>query len=255
MIFNFFKKIVNSFNIRKQPLDFEIILKASEISNQIKGWLSDGDYTKVSLGENCNSAWYLKETGNKEASYPYDWIFSSGEIIAHTIKDEFKGFLDRKNIFQINENKAGHSFYHSSLFNHKNPLKSDEDFKYYERTINRFLSLLKDKKSNILFVCTVIQEEKKRPGWANGFDRGFQVPVDQNVMSFTEMIEQIKRINKNVKFIFINQKTERMLSLKFTEVDSNCLWLDFNSLGKNSGVKYLNNLDDTIMKIIYKGMN
>ncbi|UII23880.1 DUF1796 family putative cysteine peptidase [Fulvivirga ligni] len=235
-------------------MNSEIILDAVEISNTINHWLSDSSYVKVSMGENCNSSWYLKETGNKEASYPYDWIFSSGDIISHTIRDEFKSFLNKDMMFNVNRNKAGHSLYHSLLFNHRNPLKSNEDYQYYVRASDRFLKLLKNNGNNILFVCTVIQETNKRPGWTKGFDRSFKVPINQNLDSFTEMIQYIKSINENVKFIFINQLTEDNYKLEIKSINSVSLWLDFCSEGENSGVKYLNRLDDTIMKIIYKGM-
>lgn len=89
----------------KNTLNSGNLLKATEISNTISVWLSDNYYEKVSIGENCNSAWYLKETGNKNASYPYDWIFSSGEIVTHTIKDDFKSFLNKELIFHIKKIK------------------------------------------------------------------------------------------------------------------------------------------------------
>ncbi|NKI27980.1 hypothetical protein HCG49_15570 [Arenibacter sp. 6A1] len=247
-------RIIKKYLRNQNSLNTEIILKATEISNTINSWLSTNYYEKVSMGQNCNSSWYLKETGNKNTSYPYDWIFSSGEIITHTIKDEFKTFLDKDMIFDIKKNKAGHSLYHSYLFNHRNPLKSDEDYNYYDRGVKRFLNLLKDTNNNILFVCTVIQEKEKRRDWANGFDRDFKLPINQDLNSFTETIELIQSINKNVKFIFINQLTEGKINLEVKTINADCLWIDFCSEGSNSGVKYRNKFDDLIMKIIYKGM-
>ncbi|MDX1365654.1 MAG: DUF1796 family putative cysteine peptidase [Arenibacter latericius] len=238
----------------KNLLNAEQILKATEISNTISGWLSDHYYEKVSIGENCNSSWYLKETGNKNASYPYDWIFSSGEILTHTIRDDFKSFLNKDLIFHRKKNKAGHSLYHSNLFNHRDPLNSDKDYSYYERSATRFLNLLKNTDNYILFVCTVIQEKEKRLDWANGFDRDFELPTNQGLDSFTETMELIQSINKNVKFIFINQITEGKFNLEIDTMTSDVLWINFSSEGANSGVKYRNALDDLIMKIIYKGM-
>ncbi|SHJ80301.1 Putative papain-like cysteine peptidase [Arenibacter nanhaiticus] len=238
----------------QDSINSEIILIATEISNTINGWLSNDYYEKVSIGENCNSSWYLKETGNKNASYPYDWIFSSGEIITHTIKDEFKSFLNKDMIFHIKKNKAGHSLYHSNLFNHRNPLKSDKDYYYYERGVERFLKLLKDQEKSILFVCTVIQEKEKRLDWTNGFDRDFKLPINQGLDSFTETIKLIQSINNNVKFIFINQLTEGKINLEVTTINSDFIWIDFCSEGANSGVQYRNKFDDLIMKIIYQGM-
>ena len=232
-----------------------IVLKAKLISYKIKKWLSKNYYTKVSIGENCNSSWYLKETGNKEASYPYDWLFSSGDIVLHTIKDEFRSFLNKDMMFQVSEKEAGHSMYHSNLFAHRNPLKTDEDYEYYERAVKRFLDLLKNKKNNILFICTVIQEPDKRPGWKNGFNKDFELPTNQSVETFKEMIASIQSINESVKFIFISQYTKGSLKLEIETMNSNYLWINFSSQGENSGSRYFNKLDDTLMKMMFKGMN
>lgn len=133
-------------------------------------------------------------------------------------------------------------------------MKSDEDYHYYVRGVKRFLNLLKDTDKNILFVCTVIQEREKRKDWANGFDRDFKLPINQGLDAFTETIELIQSINKNVKFIFINQLTEGKINLEIDTITSDVLWINFCSEGANSGVKYRNEMDDILMKIIYKGM-
>ena len=255
MIYKAFKRLINELTANGNSFNSDIILKACHISNRINKWLSDVHYVKVSIGENCNSAWYLKETGNKKASYPYDWIFSSGEIVTHTILDEFKSFLDKDMILEIDKNKAGHYVYHSKLFNHRNPLKSDCDYKYYARAAERFLKLLNDTNNSILFVCTVLQEKDKRIKWASGFNKHFKLPLNQSIDSFKKTIEQIKSVNNNVKFIFINQTTEGKLNLELTTMTNDYIWINFCSQGANSGVKYLNSFDDTIIKIIYQGMN
>ena len=107
------------------------------LKNEISEWKEQQKYTLVSLGQNCNSSWYLKETGNKEASYPFDWIFSSQKIVVDAINDRFESFIDKRNIISLWE-KAGNKIYHSSLFNHRNPVKSEEDYSYYKRVIERF---------------------------------------------------------------------------------------------------------------------
>lgn len=123
----------------------DIVLKSIEVGNYIKEWLLNNYYEKISMGEYCNSAWYLKEIKNKKPSHPYDWIFSSPQIVSHTILDEFKSFLNRDLLLKIYKKKVGHKLYHSSLFNHKSPLNSTEEFNYYNRAVNRFLALLNNK--------------------------------------------------------------------------------------------------------------
>ena len=231
----------------------DVIAKSDEVHQYISNWLSDVYYEKVSIGENCNTSWYLKETNNKKASYPYDWIFTSPEIISHSIRDEFHSFLDKNMIVEIKKNRAGHAMYHSSLFNHKNP-RQQKEFDYYRRAVDRFLKLLKNKENAILFVCTVLQEYEKRGSWKKGFNRDFELPNNQTFSSFKETIAVIKEHNTNVKFIFINQFTESVPSLEIKELDADCLWIDFCSQGRNNGVKYVDKFDDAIIKTIYKGM-
>lgn len=82
------------------------LIEASKISSKINSWLGNTGYECISLGENCNSSWYIKETDNKKASYPFDWIFSSPEIIIHAVKDDFKSFLNKAQIFPVGKKKS-----------------------------------------------------------------------------------------------------------------------------------------------------
>lgn len=231
-----------------------ILFQAKNISREIYLWICGCEYKKVSLGQNCNSAWYLKESNNKSASYPFDWIFSSQEIVLHAVKDNFKSFLDKEMIFTINKEKAGHCFYHSRMFNHKNPLNSDEEYNYYKRCVHRFKDTLHSKKP-IIFIYTVINEPDKRPSWSDGFNREIKKPVHQSIESFSKLINFIKNINPNSKFLFINQLTEGKLKIESKFINKDIIWIDFTSRGENTGVKYLDLIDDTIIKIIYQGLN
>ena len=61
--------------------------------------------------------------------------------------------------------------------------------------------------------------------------------------------------NKNVKFIFIEQFTECDLKLDISIKTNDILWIKFYSGHKNTGVHYLDTVDDTIMKIVYTGLS
>ena len=139
-------------------------MKAISIQNEISEWKGKQENKLVSLGQNCNSS-CMKETGNKEASYPFDWIFHPKKIVVDAINDRFESFIDKKNIISLGE-KAGNKS-PNSLFNHRNPINSDEDYSYYKRTIERFLDLI-DGEDSIVFVITVVNEFKKRKGWHDG---------------------------------------------------------------------------------------
>ena len=80
----------------------------------------------ISLGCACNTSLYLKKMGLKKFSLPYDWIFSNLDMIEHTVKDEFKSFLNVDLIENIKPKRASHSLYHSLLFNHRNPKANKE---------------------------------------------------------------------------------------------------------------------------------
>jgi hypothetical protein len=195
----------------------------------------------------------LKSTKNKNASYPFDWVFSSSEIVQHAIRDHFNLFLNRVNIFSLTNENAGHNYYHSRMFNHKNPLDSNKKYTYYKRCVDRLLKLLENK-TPTLFICFVINEPEKRIAWAKGFDKHFKLPKNQTLDTFEEMIEYIYRINPNSKFLFINQFTEGDIKLDYEIVTPNIIWIDFTSKGGNSGLKYLDPFDNELMRVIFNGL-
>lgn len=140
------------------------------------------------------------------------------------------------------------------MFNHRNPLENSEHYNYYQRATVRLKDLLKAKK-NVVFVITVINEPEKRKNWSEGFNNEMKQPQNQTLESFNELVEFISEINPNSKFLFINQFTEEKLNLNLTFNNDEIMWIDFTSAGGNSGVKYSNKIDDTIMKIIYSGLS
>jgi hypothetical protein len=250
----FSKKKTSNF---KDPLNIEeyiALVQAAKISNLIYNWQKDECFEKISIGQNCNTSWYLKETNNKNASYPFDWIFSSAEIVSHAIKDDFISFLDKESMYPINSSTAGHLVYHSRMFNHKNPLNTNEEYDYYKRCVDRFVSIINSGKP-IVFVCTVINEPDKRPSWSNGFDKQIPKPTNQTIKSFLNLMDVLQQINPCSKFLFINQSAGGEIKIECTLFKKDVMWIDFVSKGENTGVKYLNLLDDTIMKIVYNGLN
>ena len=59
----------------------------------------------ISVGPCCFTTEYIKSSGLRTNSYPFDWIFSSIEMVNHCINDKFKMFLDLTYISDCN-----HSF-------------------------------------------------------------------------------------------------------------------------------------------------
>jgi len=248
-MFDFLKRFSpNSLN----KIGKESILKAIVKQKEISEWRGNQESKLVSLGENCNSAWYLKESNNKEASYPFDWIFSSAEIVLHTISDNFSSFMNREQIISLGK-KAGHKTYHNSLFNHRNPLSSDENYSYYKRAVDRFIGLI-NSGEQVIFVITVINEFKKRKGWYNGFTESMTPSFPQGLDSFSDLMLLLRSKNNKARFMFIEQYTECDMEIDISIKTDEVLWIKFSSFNKNTGVYYTDALDDIIMKILYSGL-
>ena len=69
----------------------------------------------ISIGPYCVSAEYLKNTNNRKLAFPFDWIFSSLNMISHCVQDEFKTFLNTDYIKFINEQQSSHIIYDKLL--------------------------------------------------------------------------------------------------------------------------------------------
>ncbi|GLR70864.1 DUF1796 family putative cysteine peptidase [Agaribacter marinus] len=229
------------------------------VSNSIRSTLSkfvgtsNKPNTFVSLGQNCSSAWYLKQVGLKTASYPFDWIFSSTEIVYDCIQTRFSRFLDRTYYIQKTEKSAGHYLYHSSLFNHRNPLSNDKDYNYYERTCKRFLEII-DSQEEVIYVLTLVNEPTKRPGWANGFTNHFPMPENQSVQSADKLISELSDKNPKAKFIVIDHYTTSNKRSHCELTKKNMCFIEFNALGRSTGVNYVSPLDDFSFKLMLSGL-
>lgn len=95
---------------------------------------------------------------------PFDWIFSSPEMVSHAIRDDFVEFLNPKNIEVIpverrphpDLHRADHIFYRDNfgvdfVYNHHDPSLRKSDYDYFVRCVERFRALRKSD-NNILFL-------------------------------------------------------------------------------------------------------
>jgi hypothetical protein len=239
-------------------LDITINEKNEEISQviadaiRIRTLVADkvkGSRKFVSLGQNCSTAWYLKQLGLKVESYPFDWVFSSPKIIEHCISDNFATYLNRAHITNLGKS-AGHDLYHSSFFNHRSPLKSEGDFQYYQRCCERFENML-DSKYAVTFVVTLINEPLKRSVWANGFDRNYTMPSEQDYESCLGMIKAIEGRHPNSKFIIIDHYTEGARKIRWKDLSENCGMITFTAKGTSNGVFYTNPFDNFLYNLLF----
>jgi hypothetical protein len=235
----------------------EFIGRSSEVHQSLRNFIKqERDSCEfVSLGENCSTSWYLKSVGLKRYSYPFDWLFSSPEIVLDCINDRFTNFLDKTLLFNIEgRTSAGHRHYHASLFNHRNPLDSDEDFAYYERCCERFLALSKSAKKLVFFI-TLINEPNKRAGWAQGFSMQYKMPEQQNIASLSPLFATLKQNFNNVQFIVLNHYTDSQRTAEFNQIDEDIAQITFCAKGRSTGVKYTDPVDDFCFKLIMAGAN
>ena len=208
----------------------------------------------VSLGENCSSAWYLKQLGLKEGSYPFDWIFSSPDIVLDCINDKFEKYLDKELISPKDDQvSAGHFYYHSNLFNHRNPLASEDDYNYFKRCCNRFFELV-NSQDHSCYLITLINEPSKRPGWAKGFTNQFHMPKDQSIETVSSLIENIKERNINSKFVIIDHYTNSNRPTISKKINDSVFLVEFYAGGESTGVFYKNQLDDFCFKLVLTGL-
>lgn len=193
---------------------------AELVRNQIANWKAEGA-TPIGMGQNCCTSWYMKQSENKFASYPFDWIVTSPEIIIDILDDDFNRLLDRSQIISKTY-RAGHSYYHDIMFGHRNPALSNDDHAYFLRCVERWKNLMKDQPP-VVFVTIVLNEVDKRKDVLNGFNGKMKPPRDQKLDDFTDMISRLKRVDPNAQFLFIEQYTESDFELKIEHQTDNIL--------------------------------
>ncbi len=227
--------------------------RAMEVQSEIWKWVGNEPREKIGLGQNCNASWYLKATELKDASYPFDWIFSTPEMVLDMLEDNFEQFLNRNQHIPHGLD-AGHERYHETLFGHRNPASSSSDHEFLQRCVNRWNELLRAQKT-IVFATVILNESDKRKRWKEGFTKEFQMPVNQSLSDYEPVMNKIHSVNPNCKFLFIEQYTEGTFHLSVTETNEHAFWLKYCAIDSNTGVQYLNDVDDEVMRTILKGLN
>ena len=126
----------------------------------------------VSIGPYCITANILKEYGKQKQAFPFDWIFSSLQMIEHCITDKFTTFLNSTYYDSLSIRKATrHLFYQNMLdtdllvqyfqavghdkspvespvFNHHDMLDNSDYDKFQQRT-RHLLDLIESEENNI----------------------------------------------------------------------------------------------------------
>jgi hypothetical protein len=105
----------------------------------------------VGIGWACLTASILRRWKMRTFSAPFDWIFSSAEIVRHAIIDDFATFLDRSQYVDYPplapelSPRTQHRLYGSMLnakwapvFNHHDPMRSEADYETFLRHVDHF---------------------------------------------------------------------------------------------------------------------
>lgn len=219
-----------------------------KINNKLRLFCGDIKHTHfVSLGEVCIAAWYIKVCGLRTGAYPFDWVFSSPEIVLDCINDEFKSFLDKK--YMEKSKGAGHFKYHSRFFKHKNPYTDNVNYEYYERCCKRFMKLI-NSDERIIYVLHLMNdlEGVSSLGWRRGFNHKFDLPINQTQKDFQILIDNLKERNNNIKFIVIDSYKTKKRSAYYKE-NGDVFFINYHHVG-DKGLKFANKKDDAVFKKI-----
>ena len=120
----------------------------------------------ISLGTTCYSSWLMQQCGCKRWSGPFDWIFSSIDMIEHCLSDDFATFLDAGSIEVLDGGeKSTHAIYQAmiserAVFNHHN-LTKHEHRAYFQRCVRRFRHALESTARKCFFMILVRQSDRE----------------------------------------------------------------------------------------------
>lgn len=120
----------------------------------------------VSMGTHCFTSAMLARWGCRRWSGPFDWLFSSADVIAHCLEDDFQTFLNPAQYEPVpvelraagpSANRVHHRYYREAfgiehLFNHHD-VHLPEDYAHFVRAVDRFRRLL-ESRSPKLFLMT-----------------------------------------------------------------------------------------------------
>eukprot|EP00438_Fugacium_kawagutii_P034758 Skav225370 [mRNA] locus=scaffold329:29277:41034:+ [translate_table: standard] len=120
---------------------------------------------------------------------PFDWIYSSAQMVRHCLEDDFSSFLDEKQLL-----KAGHAWAHAGyaqmlgrqvVFPHHRPL--DRDREHFQRAVSRFREVLfSGQRTTFVFMHLV----KTRKGLAKVRDA--QSDHGSNLRDVQELFETLR---------------------------------------------------------------
>jgi hypothetical protein len=198
----------------------------------------------ISLGSLCHSAFFLKRLGWKNASYPFDWIFSNLWVIQHCIQDNFQAFLDKQYYVGVEGDKKqqGHSFYFPNgltMFNHHNPLL-ESDYQYFVRCVDRFRGVLSSHDERKLFVF--IFNPFSNPSYLTDEMR-------ESVLLFNE---KLKPYCQNYTLLCVVQNVGNTYQQNVFTTYDNVDFLELTTFTSSTGTEFVNDADNLYFERIVR---
>lgn len=117
----------------------------------------------LSLGTRCFVARSLELMHWRRYAGPFDWIYSSAQMVRHCIEDDFVSFLDATEL-----EKAGHAWAHRSyarmlgrqvVFPHHYPL--DRDREHFQRAVRRCRQVLLSEERKLFVFMHLVTSRKE----------------------------------------------------------------------------------------------
>lgn len=114
----------------------------------------------VSLGSFCLPGLIFRDNGLRRYSLPFDWIFSTPQMVRDCLADDFATFLDRDHYRSISQDRtepgAEHELYRErydlpSLFAHRDPTR-EADYLYFTRCVTRFRQILRGEDTKLFLL-------------------------------------------------------------------------------------------------------
>jgi hypothetical protein len=136
----------------------------------------------ISLGSNCQTSMYFKNTSYKRFSGPFDWLAADDiHILDNILATNFANFLNKDcfvDHLDKTDRKCGHSIYGSRFFHHYNP-RNKETYAYYQRCVERFRSLSKCGQGT--FLCLLMISYEPEDGMLERIHENLKkhVPMEQ----------------------------------------------------------------------------
>jgi hypothetical protein len=186
-----------------------------------------------SLGTHCQSSQICKDAGLKYESYPFDWIFSSPNMIQEILHDDFRSFLNKELYIPHGSNKCGHTLYGLHMFNHHNPKTNSNHYSYFTRCVERFRTLLSSN-SHTLFLIIYVNMTR------DAFDE-----IKQQVIDFNEYLST-RTQNHSICVVFHIPK--HAIFTCTTEVYTNITFLIVYTRSMSGGSSFHDAQDNTRLR-------